>query len=99
MSLKLNQNDITTFFETIKQQYKFSYDKLKKEQIQIIQHIVNGQNVLGMLPTGFGKTDTMLLPALIKDIVSITLFTINLDKLCICISISLHFIFKMCFGI
>jgi len=45
---------------------------LKDEQYDIIKMLIqNKRNVIGILPTGFGKTLTFLLPPLILDEVSI----------------------------
>lgn len=48
--------------ETLK--YYFGYDKLKEEQERIIDSILEGKDTIGILPTGFGKSITFQLPAL-----------------------------------
>lgn len=48
--------------ETLK--YYFGYDKLKEEQEKIIDSILEGKDTIGILPTGFGKSITFQLPAL-----------------------------------
>lgn len=44
--------------------YYFGYDKLKEEQERIIDSILEGKDTIGILPTGFGKSITFQLPAL-----------------------------------
>lgn len=48
--------------ETLK--YYFGYDKLKEEQEKIIDSVLVGNDTIGILPTGFGKSITFQLPAL-----------------------------------
>ena len=43
---------------------------LKHEQTTCIQHILDGKNVFTVLPTGYGKTLTFVLPPLIMNHVS-----------------------------
>ena len=45
---------------------KLSY-ALKKEQVDAISAVCAGENVLAMLPTGFGKSEIFILPALILN--------------------------------
>ena len=45
--------------------------KLKPSQIAIIRAVANGRNVLGLLPTGFGKSFCFQLPALVLPGVTI----------------------------
>lgn len=45
----------------------FGFDKLKKEQEEIIDSILNKKDTVGLLPTGFGKSITFQLPAMILD--------------------------------
>lgn len=40
-------------------------DNLKDKQLEIIEAIINKQDVVGLLPTGYGKSLTYLLPPLI----------------------------------
>ena len=44
----------------------FGYD-LKKEQSDIIDNILNDKDVIGLLPTGFGKSVTFQVPALMIE--------------------------------
>lgn len=61
--------DVKTAFSLIKSVYNIKFD-LKEEQIDIINSIVSRKNVFGILPTGFGKSATFVLPPLILDEVS-----------------------------
>jgi len=56
-------------FRIVKQKYSIKFD-LKSEQFEIINAVVTKQNVFGILPTGFGKSATFVLPPLILDEVS-----------------------------
>lgn len=50
--------------EVIKKYFGYS---LKKEQSDIIDNILNGNDVIGLLPTGFGKSVTFQVPSLMLD--------------------------------
>ena len=43
----------------------FGYDGLKKEQEEIIDTILEGRDAIGLLPTGYGKSLTFQIPALL----------------------------------
>lgn len=45
----------------------FGYDSFRKGQEELIENILDGRDVLGVLPTGGGKSICYQLPALIKD--------------------------------
>ena len=45
----------------------FGYDSFRKGQEELIENILDGKYVLGVLPTGGGKSICYQLPALIKD--------------------------------
>ena len=49
----------------------FGYDKLKYEQERIVKSVLSGRDTIGLLPTGFGKSITFQLPALILDGITI----------------------------
>jgi len=61
--------DVKTTFSLIKSVYNIKFD-LKEEQIDIINNIASRKNVFGILPTGFGKSATFVLPPLLLDEVS-----------------------------
>lgn len=42
----------------------FGYGKLKKEQEEIIDAVMNNDDIIGLLPTGYGKSITFQIPAL-----------------------------------
>ena len=56
-------------FDLVKSQYDIQFD-LKAEQLEIVQMVVNKDSVFAILPTGFGKTMTYVVPPLILDQVS-----------------------------
>ena len=45
----------------------FGYDSFRQGQRELIENILEGRNVLGVLPTGGGKSICYQLPALMKD--------------------------------
>lgn len=45
----------------------FGYDSFREGQREIIEDIINGRDVLGVLPTGGGKSICYWLPALLKE--------------------------------
>lgn len=45
----------------------YGYDSLKPEQEEIIDSIMKGIDTIGILPTGYGKTITFSIPALILE--------------------------------
>jgi len=47
--------------------FYFGFDKLKDYQEDIINNIMEGRDVIGLLPTGYGKSITFQLPALMLD--------------------------------
>ncbi|MDD4048240.1 MAG: DNA helicase RecQ [Clostridia bacterium] len=51
----------------------FGYDKFKKGQEELIEHILKGQDVLGIMPTGAGKSICYQIPALMSDGVTIVI--------------------------
>lgn len=46
---------------------KFGYDEFRQGQEEIINHVLNQENVLGVMPTGGGKSICYQLPALILE--------------------------------
>ena len=49
----------------------FGFKKFRKTQLEIIESILNGQNVIAVLPTGAGKSICYQIPALITENFSI----------------------------
>jgi superfamily II DNA helicase RecQ len=43
----------------------WKYESLKEKQIQVINELLLGNDVIGLLPTGYGKSMCYILPALI----------------------------------
>ena len=58
--------DVQRLFDNVMRKYGFSFS-LKKEQSEIIAHICANKNAFVVLPTGFGKSVTFLIPPLIFD--------------------------------
>ncbi|MBD5143666.1 MAG: DNA helicase RecQ [Ruminococcus sp.] len=52
-----------TALEILQQQ--FGYDNFRKGQAELISHILQGQDVLGIMPTGAGKSICYQIPALL----------------------------------
>ena len=46
---------------------KFGYTHFRNGQEEIIQKVLQGENVLGIMPTGGGKSICYQLPALVLD--------------------------------
>ena len=51
--------------------YYFGFNKLKDYQEEIIDNLMEGKDVIGLLPTGYGKSITFQLPALMLDGITI----------------------------
>ena len=51
----------------------FNYDSFRSGQLELIDEIVSGKNVLAVLPTGAGKSICYQIPALISDNYSIVI--------------------------
>jgi superfamily II DNA helicase RecQ len=62
----MNKKQILKAYSAVRKKYKFTYD-LKPEQVDSIHHVVNQKHLLTKLPTGYGKTDTFVLPPLILN--------------------------------
>ena len=56
-------------FTIVKSKYNLPFE-LKLEQLNILNLLLDGKNVLGVLPTGFGKSATFVLTPLLFDEVS-----------------------------
>ena len=59
------------YLDTVKQKYNFGFTTLKKEQVEVIDSVLEKKDTLALLPTNFGKSITIWLPPLILDEVSI----------------------------
>lgn len=55
----MNKKELLNFY--------YGYDSLKPEQDKIIDSILNKEDTIGILPTGFGKTITFSIPALMLE--------------------------------
>lgn len=53
--------------------YYFGYDKLKPMQEEIVNNVLNDNDTIGLLPTGFGKSITFQLPALMLSGITIVI--------------------------
>src|SRR5699024_2499626 len=65
----MNMTNQTELFSLLKKY--FNYDSFRTGQKEIIDDILDGKNVLGILPTGMGKSLCYQLPALMLEGVSI----------------------------
>ena len=45
----------------------FGYSYFKEEQIKIIDAVIAGYDAIGILPTGYGKSSTLQIPALMLE--------------------------------
>ncbi len=45
--------------------------QLRGAQMEVLDAVCNGQHCISVLPTGYGKSDTFVLPPLMKDKVSL----------------------------
>ena len=44
----------------------WGYESLKDKQMEIITNFINKRDVIGLLPTGYGKSMCYLIPPLVK---------------------------------
>lgn len=58
--------------ETILEKY-YGFKSLKKEQKEIIDCLLNGNDCIGLLPTGYGKSLCFQVPALVMDGITIVI--------------------------
>ena len=63
--------EVKTLFEMVARTYILPYENLKDEQLKVIDHLLKGDNVLAILPTGYGKSACLYLPPLLLDEVSL----------------------------
>ena len=61
----MDADSVRSKFNEIRQNYNIDFE-LKEEQIRIAVSVLEKRHVLGLLPTGFGKTICMVLPAMLQ---------------------------------
>jgi hypothetical protein len=62
---KMDKTQLLETYKSQRAQHNITYD-LKKEQCSVILPALNGRNVVGLLPTGFGKTLCFVVPTMVK---------------------------------
>lgn len=62
-----SEDIILETLQEINVQYNFNYEEFKTEQKDTILSVVRKQDVIAVLPTGFGKTFCFTAPSLILD--------------------------------
>lgn len=60
---KMDVERIRQKFDAAKSKHNI-YFEAKEEQLKIAMTVMGGRNVLGLLPTGYGKTLCMLIPTM-----------------------------------
>ncbi len=73
IALIVSNMALSKHIESVKTQYKMNF-MLKKQQLDSIKKMMEKEDSMVSLPTGFGKSIIYLLPPLIMDDVSIILF-------------------------
>ena len=69
----LNDSDSRMeFIQDVMLKHRFNFE-LKSQQIEVIENIINNKNVVGILPTGYGKSMCFILPPLITGKISIVI--------------------------
>ena len=58
-------------FEILKKY--FGFNKLKKEQEEIVNSVLNNEDIIGLLPTGYGKSLTFQIPSLLLEGITIVI--------------------------
>lgn len=61
----MDSEKVKEIFKERKLTHNIDFDP-KDEQIRIAVSVLNNRNVIGLLPTGFGKTLCMVLPTLVQ---------------------------------
>jgi superfamily II DNA helicase RecQ len=61
--------NIDALYEIVKSRYPINF-VLRKEQEDVISHLLQREDVIAILPTGYGKTMTYTLTPLLLDEVS-----------------------------
>jgi len=68
--VSLAKMDIDTLFQSIKNHYSVQVENLRKEQKDVMVHLLKREDVMAILLTGYGKTLTYALTPLLLDEVS-----------------------------
>lgn len=63
----MDAEKLQALFNERKANHSINFE-LKDEQIKVALAVLNGKNVIGLLPTGFGKTFCMVLPILAQTV-------------------------------
>lgn len=58
--------DLNCSIAKVKEKFGFKIE-LKPEQLEIIKSVIEGKDVFGLLPTGFGKSMTYIFIPLVLD--------------------------------
>ena len=58
--------DVRNVYDVIKTQHNLTFS-LKNKQIEVLQNVMEGKNVLAVLPTGYGKSILYALPPLFQN--------------------------------
>jgi superfamily II DNA helicase RecQ len=69
LGIKMDSASVKAEFDQIKDKFGFNFH-LKDEQVEVIRGILNGTDMFAVLPTGFGKSLTFMLPPILLDQVS-----------------------------
>ena len=72
--------DVKQKFDEVKRNHDIAFDA-KDEQLQTAAALIRGKNVLGFLPTGYGKTLCIVIQTMINKKDSITLIVSPLSSL------------------
>ena len=63
----MEEETFLKIYTAIQEQYSGMPKSLKSQQIKSILQIINGKHTFTLLPTGYGKTLTFVLPPLILN--------------------------------
>lgn len=61
----MESQDIKGRFNEIKSLFNIDFEP-KEEQYNVVKSVMKKRNVLGLLPTGFGKTFCMVMPSMLQ---------------------------------
>ena len=54
-------------FKDLKKEYNFGYENLTEKQVELLVHLLNGEDTISVLSTGHGKSDIFVVFILIKE--------------------------------